>query len=199
MYNMPEDSAMLLFKSCSGLIITGGTDINPEFYNKAFDTVRCWPIDDHRDRLEMRLLDSALAWGIPVLGICRGHQMINVALGGSLVVDIPQDRGTEVIHQCEEYKTCFHQVRLDRRSLIYHLTRLKEGEVNSNHHQAVDVLAPNLKISAYTADGIIEAIEWADTTGKPFLLGVQWHPERLDQSNPLSGAIGRRFLEECRK
>ena len=199
MYAMSIDSALDLFRGCSGLIITGGTDIHPGFYNKAFDTVRCWPIDDHRDQLEMRLLDSALAWGMPVLGICRGHQMLNVALGGSLVVDIPQDKGTEVIHQCDDYRACFHEVRLDRRSLLYQITGAKAGEVNSNHHQAVDILAQNLKVGAYTSDGIIEAIEWADTTGKPFLLGVQWHPERLDLSNPLSGAIGRRFVEECKK
>jgi len=198
MYTMSIDSAMDLFRKCSGLILTGGTDINPAYYDKAYDTVRCWPIDAKRDQLEMRLLDSALAWGMPVLGICRGHQMINVGLGGSLVVDIPQDRGTSEIHQCEDYLKCFHTVRLGQNSLLAEITGARGGDVTTNHHQAVDALAPGLKVSAYTSDGIIEAIEWADTTGKPFLIGVQWHPERMDLNNPLSGAIGRRFLKECR-
>jgi len=118
----------------------------------------------------MQLVDSALAWGMPVLGICRGHQMINVALGGSLVVDIPQDRGTAEIHQCEDYLHCFHTVRVASNSLLAQITGSRGGEVNTNHHQAVDVLAPGLKVSAYTSDGIIEAIEWADTTGRPFLM-----------------------------
>jgi putative glutamine amidotransferase len=198
MYALDENEALKQFRECSGLILTGGTDIDPAFYDKAYDTVRCWPIDAKRDKLEMRLLDSALAWGMPVLGICRGHQLINVALGGSLVVDIPQDRGTTEIHQCEDYLGCVHSVRLAQNSLLAVITQSKGGEVTTNHHQAVDALAQGMKVSAYTSDGIIEAIEWADTTGKPFLIGVQWHPERMDLNNPLSGAIGREFLEECR-
>jgi putative glutamine amidotransferase len=199
MYAMPIDSALVLFRECSGLILTGGTDIHPEYYGKAYDTVRCWPIDDHRDQLEMRLLDSAIAWGIPVLGICRGHQMINVALGGSLVVDIPQDRGTAVIHQCEDYLNCFHPVRLDPASQLAGIAGVKEGVVNSNHHQAADAIAPGLKAVAFTSDGVVEALEWADPAGKTFLLGVQWHPERMELSNPLSDALGRKFLNEVTK
>ncbi len=199
MYAPGEEEAMKKFRECSGLILTGGTDINPEFYDKAHDTVRCWPVDHKRDALEMRLLDSAIAWGIPVLGICRGHQLINVTLGGSLVVDIPQDRGTAVIHQCDDYLQCFHPVRISNGTILSSVCGVRSGEVTTNHHQAVDFLAPGLRISAYTSDGIIEAIEWADTTGRSFLMGVQWHPERMDIASPLSGAIGERFLEECRK
>ncbi|MBW6460673.1 MAG: gamma-glutamyl-gamma-aminobutyrate hydrolase family protein [Bacteroidales bacterium] len=196
MYAMRFDSAMELFRSCHGLILTGGTDVHPGFYGKAYDTVRCWPIDDHRDRLEMALIDSALAWGLPVLGICRGHQMLNVALGGSLIVDIPSDFDTLVRHQCGDYLSCTHPVHIDTTSLLFQISGIRYGSVNSNHHQAADRVAMPLQAVAFTDDGLIEALEWKNREGKPFLLGVQWHPERMEITNPLSGEIGRRFLEE---
>jgi putative glutamine amidotransferase len=199
MYHMPLDSALMLFKGCSGLLLTGGTDINPAFYGKAYDTVRCWPIDHQLDTLEMILIDSAVAWKMPILGICRGHQMLNVALGGSLIVDIPSDFGTNVAHKCQDSHNCFHTVTVDSGSLLYQITGLEEGEVNSNHHQAADQMSPQLKAIARTADGLVEAEQWKEPAGKSFLLGVQWHPERLDTANPLSTAIGLRYLEECRE
>jgi putative glutamine amidotransferase len=198
LYDMPLDSALGLFKGCSGLLLTGGTDINPAFYGKAYDTVRCWPIDHRLDELEMTLIDSAIAWGMPILGICRGHQMLNVALGGSLIVDIPSDFGTSVFHKCEDYHTCFHTITVDSGSLLYQIAGTEEGEVNSNHHQAADQMSPDLKAIAHTSDGLIEAEQWKNPEGKSFLLGVQWHPERMAAENPLSTAIGQRFLEECR-
>lgn len=199
LYAMPLDSALSLFRTCSGLIITGGTDIHPGFYGKAYDTVRCWPVDDHRDRLEMTLIDSALAWGIPILGICRGHQMLNVAMGGSLIVDIPADFDTAVVHRCEDYLNCYHSVTVDTASLLYQVTSTATGTVNTNHHQAADVIADPLRAVAFADDGLVEALEWKDPEGKSFLLGVQWHPERMDRDNPLSTEIGRKFLAECNK
>jgi putative glutamine amidotransferase len=199
MYDMPLDSALKLFRTCSGLLLTGGTDVNPGLYGKAYDTVRCWPIDDHLDLLEMTLIDSAVAWGMPILGICRGHQMINVALGGSLIVDIPSDIGTTVIHKCENFLTCFHNVNIEPGSLLNELSGITSGDVNSNHHQAADQMASPLKAVAHTEDGLPEAEEWKNPSGKSFLLGVQWHPERLGVDDPLSGPIAVRFLEECRK
>lgn len=199
MYDMPTDSALKLFKTCSGLLLTGGTDIHPGFYGKAYDTVRCWPIDDHLDLLEMTLIDSAIAWGMPILGVCRGHQMINVALGGSLIVDIPADFGTTVIHKCENYLTCFHNVSIEPGTLLSEISGTGSGDVTSNHHQAAEMMAPALKAVAFTADGLTEAEEWKNPSGKSFLLGVQWHPERMGLDDPLSGPIAVRFLEECRK
>ena len=199
MYAIPIDSALKLFKGCSGLLLTGGTDVNPGLYGKAYDTVRCWPIDYHLDSLEIALIDSAVSWGMPILGICRGHQMINVALGGSLIVDIPQDFGTSVIHQCVDFTTCFHTVAIDTGSLLFSISGVGSGQVNSSHHQAADQMAPVLKAIAFTSDGLKESEQWMNPSGKNFLLGVQWHPERLDPENKLSGPIAIRFLEECRK
>jgi putative glutamine amidotransferase len=199
MYAMSIDSALELFKGCSGLLLTGGTDVNPGLYGKAYDTVRCWPIDYRLDSLEITLIDSAVAWGMPILGICRGHQVINVALGGSLIVDIPEDFGTSVAHRCVEFTTCLHTVEIDTGSLLYGISGVDSGQVNSAHHQAADQMAPGLKAIAHTYDGLIESEQWKDPSGKNFLLGVQWHPERLEPENPLSGPIAVRFLEECRR
>jgi putative glutamine amidotransferase len=199
MFAMPLDSAMEIFKGCSGLLLTGGTDVNPGLYGKAYDTVRCWTIDHHLDSLEIMLIDSAVAWGMPILGICRGHQMLNVALGGSLIVDIPEDFGTTVAHRCVDFPTCIHTVAIDTGSMLYGISGTDSGEVNSAHHQAADQMAPELKAIAFASDGLIESEQWKNPSGKNFLLGVQWHPERLDPANPLSGPIAVRFLEECRK
>lgn len=199
MYAMPLDSALELLKGCSGLLLTGGTDVNPGLYGKAYDTVRCWTIDHHLDSLELMLIDSAVAWGMPVLGICRGHQMIHVALGGSLIVDLPSDFGTTVSHQCEDFLNCFHTVTIDTGSLLYEISGTNTGDVTSNHHQAADQMGPLLKAVAFTTDGLVESEEWKEPSGKNFLLGVQWHPERMELGNPLSGPIAVRFLAECRR
>jgi putative glutamine amidotransferase len=197
LYNMPLDSAMSIFRECSGLILTGGTDINPVLYDNPEDSGRCMTIDDYRDQLEMMLVDSAMAWGTPVLGICRGHQMLNVAFGGSLIIDIPTDYDTTVLHRCEDFLTCFHSVEIESGSMLNEISGLENGTVNSNHHQGIKVLAPTLKVVAYAADGLPEAVEWEHPEGKSFILGVQWHPERLGLDNPLSAKILERFVKEC--
>jgi putative glutamine amidotransferase len=199
MYDMPLDSAIEKLRSCSGLILTGGTDINPAWYEDPGDTLKCTTIDDHRDTLEIMLLDSAIAWGIPVLGICRGHQMLNVALGGSLIKDIPTEYDTTVTHRCQDFSTCFHPVTVVEGSLLNDISGVTAGTVNSAHHQGIKVLSPRLKIVAYAPDSLPEAVQLADPSGMPFILGVQWHPERLGNENPLSGKIGERFLQECRR
>jgi putative glutamine amidotransferase len=199
MYAMPLDSAMELFKSCTGLLLTGGTDVNPALYGKAYDTVRCWTIDHHLDSLEIMLINSAVAWGMPILGICRGHQMLNVALGGSLIVDIPEDFGTTISHRCQDFTTCLHSVEIDTGSLLYGISGTDIGQVNSAHHQAADQMAPELEAVAFAPDGLIESEQWKNPSGKNFLIGVQWHPERLEPENPLSGPIAVKFLVECRR
>jgi putative glutamine amidotransferase len=199
LYNMPIDSALKLFRNCSGLLLTGGTDINPALYDDSVNAYRCSTIDDYRDLLELRLIDSAMSWGMPILGVCRGHQMLNVAFGGSLIIDIPTDFDTTVSHRCQDANACYHVVDLDTGSMLSGITGLMSGTVNSNHHQGIKVLSPELRIVAYAADSLPEAVEWADASGKQFLMGVQWHPERLGNENPLSGKIGEKFLEECRK
>jgi putative glutamine amidotransferase len=131
---------------------------------------------------------------MPGVGICRGHQILNVYLGGSLIVDIPQDIGTRVTHQCEDYLRCFHRVNVAGGRRLAGISGCDTATVTTNHHQAVDRLAPSLMANATSGDHLIEGIEWKEPAGKSFLMGVQWHPERMEPANPLSGPLVREFL-----
>ncbi len=198
MYFIPIDSALLILENCSGLLLTGGPDVFPGEYNKAFDTTRCGTIDYKRDTLEFALIKKAMDLNIPILGICRGEQILNISMGGSLIVDIPSDFDTVVVHRCKDTKNCFHNVQIEPGSKLFWASNINSGIVNSNHHQAVDKLADEFKVTARSGDGLIEAIEWKDSHGKPFLIAVQWHPEKMDSDNPLSLPIAEYFLQEAR-
>ena len=196
MYHLSIDSALLVFEEFDGLLLTGGTDVYPGRYGKEEDTARCWKPDFKRDTLELALIRAALQQQKPILGICRGLQILNVYLGGSLIIDLPTDLDTIVKHQCINKNQCVHSVTLVEGKLLSDITGIMEGTVNSNHHQGIDRLSPQLNGIANTEDGLIEAIYWRNQNRSPFLLGVQWHPERMDFQNPLSGKIAFRFLTE---
>lgn len=198
MYHLPQDSALLMLSKCSGLLMNGGADVHPGYYDQPQDTVIC-EIDGQRDTLEMLLLARAKEMGLPVFGICRGLQVLNVFYGGSLYPDIPSRLGTVVMHRNEDrsYEN-FHQVALVAGSRIQQLTGKTVNEVNSVHHQGIEALAPGLRGTAYAPDSLIEAIEWDDTTHKAFLMAVQWHPERLGLDHPLSGPLAKHFVEAAR-
>ena len=198
LYKMNIKDAEKVLKECSGLVLTGGPDVKPDKYGKASDSSRC-EIDIHRDSLEFALIDEANELKLPILAICRGEQIFNVAFGGSLIVDIPSDFDTIVQHRCPDPENCFHEVMVVKNSQLYKITGVEFGRVNSNHHQAVDKLAKEFRAVAYSKDGLIEAYEWKDLGTHPFLIAVQWHPERLSQENNLSSKIGERFIEEVFK
>ncbi len=198
LYHINFDSAMNVLNECDGLILTGGPDVHPGRYDKIHDTIRC-EIDEYRDSLEFAIIRKALDKNLPILGICRGQQILNVAFGGSLIVDIPQDIGTDVNHRCDNPDSCFHRIKIQKNSMLYRLVSLNEGVVNSNHHQAIGKLSDELMVTSLTDDGIIESVEWKDKVNKPFLLAVQWHPERLDRNIPFSLAIGEAFLDNVYK
>lgn len=199
MHELSEDSVEMIFKQCYGLLLTGGEDVYPGRYGKEYDTVRCGDINPKRDSLEFRLIELAMKRKVPVLGICRGQQILNVALGGTLYVDIPTDLSSTITHQQEDWKNCYHSVLVLPNSLLSSISGVEKGIVNSNHHQAVDRLAEGLRVLAVAEDGLIESIAWSDSLRKPFLLGVQWHPERMDTLSPLSVPIAERFLKEAMK
>lgn len=197
LYNLNTKVAEEELLKCDGLLLTGGEDVFPGWYGKENESKRCTGFNLRRDSLEMSVLSSALELKMPVFGICRGNQLINVYLGGKLIVDIPTDYGQSVTHMCRDYLKCFHEVYVQRNSGLYQMAFTDSAVVTTNHHQAVDFLSPLLTVNARSSDGLIEGIEWLNPEGKSFLLGVQWHPERMEISNPLCNKIARKFISEC--
>jgi putative glutamine amidotransferase len=163
-----------------GLILSGGPDINPRFYREE-PRQGLKDVDENQDEMELELARQAVAAEVPVFGICRGLQLLNVAMGGTLYQDIA----------LQVPKACNHSPRADR-SIVTHKVRIESDSrledtiqrrslwVNSKHHQAVRDPAPGLVIGAVASDGIIEALE---DPNRPFILGVQWHPEGLWQKD----------------
>ncbi|MET0015603.1 MAG: gamma-glutamyl-gamma-aminobutyrate hydrolase family protein [Sedimenticola sp.] len=160
-----------------GLILSGGHDITPEFYGgQAHHTIR--DPSRERDEFEFELVHTALQRDIPMLGICRGIQVLNVVLGGDIIQDIPEAIGNTVPHDepGRPRETLAHSVAISENSLLSRLIGGNELEVNSFHHQAVGSLGKGLLATAQAADGIVEGLELPE---HPFMLGIQWHPETL--------------------
>ncbi len=199
MYSLPMDSALKVLAGCSGLLLNGGADVYPGLYNKEEDTSKCGKIDFKRDSLEFALIKIALEMKLPILGVCRGLQILNIYNGGSLFADIPTDFDTTVTHRCKNSSKCFHGVKVIENTLLAEISQVTEGTTNSNHHQGIDKLSPNFIANAYSDDGLIETIQWKDPNNKSFLLAVQWHPERMDYTNPLSMPIAMYFLGEMKE
>lgn len=161
-----------------GLIITGGYDINPLRYGED-PHEKLQEISYERDEYEFYLFEKAIEKKKPVFGICRGHQLINVASGGTLYQDVSLVEGNYIKHN--QQALCnhpTHKIEIEEGSMLSEVLGL-EAVVNSFHHLAVKKVAENFKISAKSKDGIIEAIE---KDGEPFVMGVQWHPETLTKT-----------------
>jgi len=176
-----------------GLVLGGGGDVDPARYGRSTLENGTVEVDAERDRIDFELFDLARRRGAPVLGICRGLQVVNVALGGTLVQDIPTERPSEVVHARERDK-----LRRDHAVAVEPGTRLAElsggGEVlvNSRHHQAIEAVAPGLAVSGTSPDGLAEAVEGE---AGPWLVAVQWHPENLAPvGDPVSRGIFAGFV-----
>lgn len=162
---------------CDGLLLTGGEDIEPSWYGAEPSPFLSPPSQD-RDLFELALFAVARQRDLPILGICRGIQLINVALGGTLYQDLPSDRPDSVDHSPAGARDVrSHPIRLQPGSRVAAALDATEITVNSVHHQAVENLAPGLIATGWTGDGLIEAAE--SESGASWILAVQWHPEEM--------------------
>ena len=179
-----------------GYLLTGGHDIDPALYGEERNK-NCGEPCRMRDMIEPWIYERAVLEDKPVLGICRGIQLINVAEGGTLYQDLPSEYQTGVEHHmCAPYDRAVHEIDIKSDSPLYDLLKKEKLGVNSYHHQAVKNPAPSLSVMALAADGTIEAVE---DKSKKFLWAVQWHPEFLYKSDDNSFKILKKFIDECKR
>ncbi len=193
LYTLQPEEVNNIMSKATGLVLTGGPDVHPGRYGREFDTARC-AIDMRRDTLEFHLIELAKSRKMPILGICRGLQIMNVAQDGTLFVDIPEDFGTDVVHRCDS-AYCYHYVTIDTLSMLYQIMNESRLKVNSYHHQGINIIADDFVVNARSDDSFIEGIELKNKKNSPFFMAVQWHPERL--ASETSKRLAQKFINEC--
>lgn len=177
-----------------GLVLTGGADIEPRWYGEETLPL-CGETAPLRDEMEFYLCRRALEMDMPLLAICRGFEVLNVALGGTLYQDIAAQLGDALKHPCYDTpRDQVHAVRVEEHTRLRAITGLGEMRVNSRHHQGVKALGKGLCVSARAEDGLIEGIE---LPGKRFVVGVQWHPESLSDYRKEAQALFNALREAC--
>ena len=177
---------------CGGLLLSGGADIDPIRYG-AVDEGLCGSISSLRDEVEIGLCRKAVARNLPVLGICRGHQILNVALGGTMYQDLKVQQGTTFEHMVPNpVGGLVHEVKIVPGSPLAVLQGAETMMVNSRHHQAIRDVAPGLVVQATSPDGVIESVY---LPGKRFVWGVQWHPESIWDISEENRKIAEAFLQ----
>jgi putative glutamine amidotransferase len=184
-------------EDCDGIVLSGGVDIHPSFYE---NTRLNFPngdgkFNEARDEFEMHVFETAMNFGHPVLAICRGLQLVNVALGGSLIQDLEEagKKNHRRINDVDDE----HTIAIENHSLLKEIIGSNTGTINGAHHQAIDKLSDELIATAFSPDGVIESVEFKNKQDEPWMLAVQWHPERMKDKdvNPLSNTIRTKFLE----
>lgn len=179
-----------------GILFTGGHDINPKLYNQEKKEV-CGVQCDKRDEMESYLFKKAIKDDKPILGICRGIQLFNALLGGTLYQDLPTEHSSEIKHtMIKPYNRGIHSVDILKSTPLYKIIEVDKLSVNSYHHQAIKDLAPSLVANAISEDGLIEAISM---TNKKFVMAVQWHPEFLWKNSKENNLIIAEFIKYATK
>ncbi|HBG01819.1 MAG TPA: peptidase C26 [Firmicutes bacterium] len=188
----PKVQILQILDGLDGLIVPGGVDVDPNRYGEN-PIVECGEIDPHWDELDLWATGYALERDLAVLGICRGCQVLNVALGGTLVQDIPAQIKNPIKHAQKAprwYAT--HDITVQSASLLGSICENGLQKVNSFHHQSIAKAGKGLRIVATAPDGIVEAVEG---TEHRFVLGVQWHPELMVDHYPVASRIFERFVQ----
>ncbi|MEO5592779.1 MAG: gamma-glutamyl-gamma-aminobutyrate hydrolase family protein [Chitinophagaceae bacterium] len=192
---------------CDALVLSGGADIHPGYYNSDNFVYPNMPqkFNEKRDAFEISLFAAAQKQNIPVLGVCRGLQLINCILGGDLQQDLA---GKNSIHKAivDGEKKQFdkaHGLHIVPGTLLAEITGTERSVTNSAHHQCVNTIANELMVSCLSDDNVVEGLEWKDKTGKPFLFCIQWHPERMYEfqleKSALSAGIRNLFIKAIKK
>jgi len=185
-----------LWSRLDALVLTGGGDIDPTRYGQS-PHATVYEVSPARDDLELDLTGRALAEGVPVLAICRGIQVLNVALGGTLVQDIVSTTGSLIQHsQKEKRHLATHAAKVETGSRLAEILGCVALEVNSLHHQSIDVPGEGVRAVAHAPDGIVEG---AEVPGHPFAVAVQWHPEELVAHDDAARNLFRAVVDAARR
>jgi putative glutamine amidotransferase len=188
----PKDQIFRILSGLDGLVIPGGDDIDPGRYGEN-PIIQCGEIDPLWDELDLWATGFALERNMPILAICRGCQVLNVALGGTLIQDIPTQIKGSIKHAQKAprwYAT--HDIAVQSASLLGNIWQNDLQKVNSYHHQSIAKVGQGLRIVASAPDGVIEAVEGTD---RRFVLGLQWHPELMTEHYPVARRIFEHFVQ----
>ena len=188
---LDPDAVEHVLPAVHGILLTGGGDVQPSRYG-ARPVAETHNVDPLRDAFEIRLIEAAIAVDLPLLATCRGMQVLNVAMGGSLIQHVPDVTGQFHDHP-ERWREGVHRVKIEPDSHLAEALGATEVEVNSIHHQAVDQAAPGTRAVAWAEDDTVEAIE---VPGSPHVVAVQWHPELLEDW-PEQQGLFRQLVEHA--
>lgn len=191
-----RESLLKYIDIVDGIIFTGGEDVSPLHYGEN-PIKEIGVTSQERDACEMYLFKEAYDLNMPILGICRGSQLMNVVLGGNLYQDINAQVEGSLGHCPEngDSSQVHHMVRIEKDTKLYNIFENDSVAVNSFHHQSVKDLGKGLKAAAFSHEGIVEAIESME---KDFVVGVQWHPEALAPKHPIFMKLFDEFIKHCR-
>ena len=198
----PEHTGLENVHGFDGIVLSGGIDMHPKFYKNHNTNYPNAPdhFQEKRDAFEIEVFKISQQYQLPLLGVCRGMQLVNCVMGGTMTQDIGPV--ANVIHRYDQDDKA-HGINVAPDSFLHEIMGLGRTVVNSAHHQSILELGEGLSINCTSDDGIIEGIEWSEKKEKSFFIGVQWHPERMHklglEQSPVTKNIRDRFINEMNK